>query len=190
MGGLLSRKYNNTNKIVLLGFDSSGKTTLLYFLKTGEIQITFPTIGFNKETIKKNNKKYLIWDIGGQDSLRKLWPNFFNEMQILIYVIDASDKLRLNNTISELCTIINNETFNKQTPILIFANKQDLPGAASAINIKEIIKKNLNNNLENILLHVQESIFSQNKGINEGFSWITKKKTIEKHNYIKLFYKQ
>ena len=79
MGGYFSSiiewaSFGKHAQILILGLDASGKTTIINRLKTGTHAVTVPTIGFNSETIEFNNLTFHAWDIGGQDSIRKLWP--------------------------------------------------------------------------------------------------------------------
>ena len=63
---LFDRLYSKIEmRIILLGLDAAGKTTILYKLKLGEILPTVPTIGFNVETIKYKNINFTMWDVGG-----------------------------------------------------------------------------------------------------------------------------
>ncbi|KAJ0011075.1 hypothetical protein Pint_33868 [Pistacia integerrima] len=50
----------------MVGLDASGKTTILYKLKLGEIVATVPTVGFNVETVEYKNISFSVWDVGGQ----------------------------------------------------------------------------------------------------------------------------
>ena len=68
----------------MLGLDNAGKTTILYNLKLHETITTIPTIGFNVETVKYRNLGLTIWDVGGQEKIRKLWRHYFNNIDILI----------------------------------------------------------------------------------------------------------
>merc|ERR1712032_779553 len=61
-------------RILMVGLDAAGKTTILYKLKLGEIVTTIPTIGFNVETVEYKNICFTVWDVGGQDKIRPLWP--------------------------------------------------------------------------------------------------------------------
>ncbi|KHG12504.1 hypothetical protein F383_19544 [Gossypium arboreum] len=54
-------------RILMVGLDAAGKTTILYKLKLGEIVTTIPTIGFNVETVEYKNISFTVWDVGGQD---------------------------------------------------------------------------------------------------------------------------
>ena len=85
-------------KIVMLGLDEAGGTTILYQLKDSEIASTstfFPTIGFNIEFIKHNDITFEVWDIGGSEEIRHHWPHFSKDKEGVIFVIDSSDANRL-----------------------------------------------------------------------------------------------
>jgi small GTP-binding protein len=65
------------SRIILLGLDGAGKTTILYKLKLGEVVISVPTVGFNVETIRYKNLKFNIWDVSGGVGIRKLWRHYY-----------------------------------------------------------------------------------------------------------------
>ncbi|PAV63608.1 hypothetical protein WR25_20860 isoform B [Diploscapter pachys] len=74
-------------RILMVGLDAAGKTTILYKLKLGEIVSTIPTIGFNVETVEYKNISFTVWDVGGQDKIRPLWRHYFQNTQGLIFVV-------------------------------------------------------------------------------------------------------
>ncbi len=76
-------------KVLIVGLDDAGKTSLLYRLRMGEVIATIPTVGFNVEeiTLKKGSKKVEMWDVGGKDSLRGLWKHYFEKLKALIFVV-------------------------------------------------------------------------------------------------------
>ncbi|XP_077000939.1 ADP-ribosylation factor 1-like isoform X3 [Tamandua tetradactyla] len=76
--GLFSKK---EMRILMVGLDAAGKTTILYKLKLGEIVTTIPTIGFNVETVEYKNISFTVWDVGGQDKIRPLWRHYFQNTQ-------------------------------------------------------------------------------------------------------------
>ncbi|KAI3980548.1 hypothetical protein MKX01_025113 [Papaver californicum] len=78
-------------RILMVGLDAAGKTTIIYKLKLGEIVTTIPTIGFNVETVEYKNVSFTVWDVGGQDKIRPLWRHYFQNTQGLIFVIDSND---------------------------------------------------------------------------------------------------
>lgn len=64
-------------RILMLGLDGAGKTTILFKLKLGEVVSSIPTIGFNVETLEYKNIKFTVWDVGGQDSIRAMWKHYY-----------------------------------------------------------------------------------------------------------------
>merc|ERR1711925_61057 len=89
-------------KILMVGLDAAGKTTILYKLKLGEIVTTIPTIGFNVETVEYKNISFTVWDVGGQDKIRPLWRHYFQNTQGLIFVVDSNDRERAQEAKGEL----------------------------------------------------------------------------------------
>lgn len=84
-------------RILMLGLDAAGKTTILYRLKLAEVVTTIPTVGFNVETVEYKNIKFNVWDVGGQDKIRRLWRYYFQGTDGLIYVVDSSDRDRIQD---------------------------------------------------------------------------------------------
>ena len=78
-------------KIVMIGLDNAGKTTILYKMKLNEVVHSVPTIGFNVENIKYKNLEFSVWDIGGQTRLVNLWHHYYENTDAVIYVLDSSD---------------------------------------------------------------------------------------------------
>ncbi|WP_337970403.1 ADP-ribosylation factor-like protein, partial [Virgibacillus salexigens] len=68
-------------RILMVGLDAAGKTTILYKLKLGEVVTTIPTIGFNVETVDYKNISFTVWDVGGQDKIRPLWRHYYQNTQ-------------------------------------------------------------------------------------------------------------
>ena len=116
---------NKEGKLLVLGLDCSGKTTILNAVSDEKITNIEPTQGFNVKEIKIEGIKLAIWDLGGQKVLREYWSNYFENTSVLIYVIDAADDKRLDESGNELYALLKEDTL-KNVPVLIFANKQDL----------------------------------------------------------------
>ena len=67
MGKILSKVFGNKEmRILMLGLDAAGKTTILYKLKLNQHVNTIPTVGFNMRKITKGRVTIKLWDIGGQ----------------------------------------------------------------------------------------------------------------------------
>ena len=83
-------------RLLMLGLDAAGKTTILYKMKLNEVVNTIPTIGFNVETFQYKQIEFNCWDIGGQFKLRSLWSHYFDNVDALVYVVDSADVDRIN----------------------------------------------------------------------------------------------
>ncbi|XP_066329199.1 ADP-ribosylation factor 1-like isoform X2 [Miscanthus floridulus] len=112
-------------RVVMLGLDAAGKTTILYRLHMGEVLSTVPTVGFNVEKVQYKNVVFTVWDVGGQEKLRSLWKMYLSNSDALIYVVDSLDRERIRDARQEFQTIIK-DPLMANSIILVFANKQDL----------------------------------------------------------------
>jgi ADP-ribosylation factor protein 1 len=98
MGNLITRllesfSSKDPKRLLMLGLDAAGKTTILYRLKLGETLVTIPTIGINIETVEYKNLKWTIWDFGGHKKLMDLFmKNYLVNNDAIIYVLDSSDE--------------------------------------------------------------------------------------------------
>lgn len=154
----------------MVGLDSAGKTTILYRLKIGHVATTIPTIGFNIETLEHGNVCFVIWDVGGQEKIRRLWKHYFDDTQGVIFVVDSNDRQRLIEAEKELQNILEEGQLEKAV-LLIFANKQDLPNALSAADLANEL--NLYR-VHNRQWHVQPSSALKGTGLSDGLDWLTK----------------
>ncbi|XP_008313646.1 ADP-ribosylation factor 4 [Cynoglossus semilaevis] len=156
-------------RILMVGLDAAGKTTILYKLKLGEIVTTIPTIGFNVETVEYRNICFTVWDVGGQDKIRPLWRHYFQNTQGLIFVVDSNDKERAAESADELAKMLQEDEL-KDALLLVFANKQDLPNAMS---VSEITDKLGLQGMRNREWYVQATCATQGTGLYEGLDWLS-----------------
>merc|ERR1711968_435311 len=139
--GLLSllRKLKKTDtevRILMLGLDNSGKTSILKRLSDEDITHIMPTQGFNIKSLLHEGFKLNVWDIGGQKTIRPYWKNYFENTDALIYVVDSSDRRRLEEAAEELSELTEEDKLGG-IPVLVFANKQDLMNATPAEEVVE-----------------------------------------------------
>ncbi|KAJ3297571.1 ADP-ribosylation factor protein 3 [Borealophlyctis nickersoniae] len=195
--GLLSllRKLKRSDKeirILLLGLDNAGKTSILKRLASEDIAEIKPTQGFNIKTVQQEGVRLNVWDIGGQKAIRPYWRNYFESTDVLvstqvpssgypnvlaaqlcilivhqIYVIDSADRRRLEETGQELTTLLE-ETKLAGVPLLVLANKQDLINAvphdeiSSGLNLTSIRDRHW---------QIQACSAKDGSGITEGMEW-------------------
>lgn len=141
MGGVFSSHKADPVRVCMLGLDAAGKTTVLQMMKVGKTSSrTIPTIGFNVETVKPCKGLTLtIWDVGGQDKIRQLWKHYYTTTEGIIFVVDSADKSRFGEAMSELHAIIQEEDMRK-VPIVVLANKQDLPDAIDKAELTSVLE--------------------------------------------------
>ncbi|XP_060554716.1 uncharacterized protein LOC132715683 [Ruditapes philippinarum] len=152
-------------RILMLGLDAAGKTTVLYKLKLNETVSTIPTIGFNVETVSPvKGLTFTVWDVGGQDKIRQLWRHYFQNTEGLIYVVDSADQSRMAEAREELMGILDSEEM-RGVPLCILANKQDLPNAMSSSKIVEQLGLN---KLVGRKWYVQAACATTGEGVYEG----------------------
>jgi len=155
-------------RILMVGLDNAGKTTILYKLRLQETVSTVPTIGFNVETVKYKNISFTVWDIGGQDKIRNLWRVYLKGSTGLIFVVDSSDKQRLSEVKSELTKLLE-EPDLANAHVLVFANKQDVIGALSMNDVKAALS------LTDVTSHnwfLQPTCAIKGEGLFEGLDWL------------------
>lgn len=135
---ILSNLGSKNSRILLLGLDSAGKTTILYKLKLNENVSTIPTIGFNVEEVTPvRNVTFTVWDLGGQQKLRPLWRQYYYGSEGLIFVVDSSDVSRVLEARDELLSVLNDDAMERGVPCVVLANKQDLPNALTSQDLAE-----------------------------------------------------
>lgn len=115
--------FNSEHKICLVGLDNAGKTTILYQFLMNEVVHTSPTIGSNVEEVVWNNIHFIMWDLGGQESLRTAWNTYYSNTEFILLVVDSTDRERLSITKEELHKMLQSDELCKAS-VLVFANKQ------------------------------------------------------------------
>eukprot|EP01006_Ploeotia_vitrea_P048879 TRINITY_DN67285_c5_g3_i2.p1 TRINITY_DN67285_c5_g3~~TRINITY_DN67285_c5_g3_i2.p1 ORF type:complete len:193 (+),score=7.09 TRINITY_DN67285_c5_g3_i2:100-678(+) len=156
-------------RILHLGLDASGKTTMLYKLKLGEIITTIPTIGFNVETVEYKNVHFTTWDLGGRCPLRPLWRHYYQGTNAIIFMVDSNDRDRISDNKYELDRLLSEDEL-RDTVLLVLANKQDLPNAMST---PEVTEKLGLHSLRNRKWFIQGTCATTGDGLYEGLDWLS-----------------
>ncbi|KAH0792231.1 ADP-ribosylation factor-like protein 1 [Histomonas meleagridis] len=175
MGGIISsiRSWFSSKKevkILILGLDSAGKTTILYRLSLGQyIQQVAPTVAFNLEKVEVGNLTLQIWDLGGQHLLRPYWRFYYKDNHGVVFVVDSADKERMDLCKSELHALLGEEEL-KGVPFVIIANKQDLD---SAMKPEEISDKLALSTIKDRPWTIVPTSALKGEGINSAFEWLS-----------------
>ncbi|KAG5199108.1 hypothetical protein JEQ12_006808 [Ovis aries] len=158
-------------RVVTLGLDGAGKTTILFKLKQDEFMQPIPTIGFNVETVEYKNLKFTIWDVGGKHKLRPLWKHYYLNTQAVVFVVDSSHRDRVSEAHSELAKLLTEKEL-RDALLLIFANKQDVAGALSVEEITELLS--LHKLCCGRSWYIQGCDARSGMGLYEGLDWLSR----------------
>ena len=108
-------------KVLLVGLENSGKTSILIQLKESQFLDTVPTIGLNVEQIRFRSYSLTMWDVGGQAT--KLWKHYFDHIDAIIFVVDSvSNDVRLEKSKKEIQKLTKDSAL-ENVPILLMLNK-------------------------------------------------------------------
>jgi ADP-ribosylation factor-like protein 1 len=159
---------NKEQRVLILGLDNAGKTSILYRLQLGNVVPTVPTVGFNLETLQYKNLTFQVWDLGGQTGIRPYWRCYFASTDAIIYVVDSTDKERMGVAKHELFALLDEEEL-KHSVLLVFANKQDLPGACTETEVANYLGLS---SIQHRTWTIMKSSVTTGMGLAEGMDWL------------------
>lgn len=133
----LSLFFQQEMELTILGLQNAGKTTLVNLISTGDFtEDRIPTVGFNMRRVQKGGVVLKMWDLGGQARFRTMWERYCRGVSAVVFVIDSADEERFDTARVELQDILARPALDG-IPVLVLANKNDLPGAVK--DVDEII---------------------------------------------------
>ncbi|XP_066979003.1 ADP-ribosylation factor 4-like [Macrobrachium rosenbergii] len=174
MGFVISRIFSLLQRpepfrILMVGLDSVGKTTVLYKMKMDEVLTTIPTVGFNVESVEHQNVTYTVYDFGNQPWISQMIKLYAEGTSAVIFVVDSSDTERIAIA-KEALDLMLEDKHLEDCPLLVLANKQDLPEAKSSQWITDAL------NLKGLKRpwFVQGTSALDSTGLQEAFDWLGK----------------
>lgn len=155
-------------RILFLGLDNAGKSSVIKAFLNESIDTLSPTLGFEIRSFLYKESTIHCWDVGGQATIRAYWRNYFETTDGVVWVVDSSDRNRITDCKRELDGILKQERLAGAS-LLVFANKQDIVGAmtgeeiAAALDLNAITKRHW---------AIIPCSAANRSGIEDGFSWI------------------
>lgn len=176
MGGYISRLSHTLSalirptevRIVVIGFSGAGKTTVLNKLSL-DVTVTWPVVGFSIRTAQYKNVIFSMWGMRAETWYRQLGRHYSQNSHGIIYVVDCADIYQMVEAREELQRFISSDNLIC-VPLLVLANKQDLPNSWSPLKVTDFL------GLDNVMdreWYVQATCATQGDGLHEGLEWLT-----------------
>ncbi|XP_028322283.1 ADP-ribosylation factor-like protein 11 [Gouania willdenowi] len=167
----MGQRHCTCSQVIMFGLDSAGKSTLLARLLTGQVMETTATIGFNVGTLNLNKKASLtVWDVGGQKTMRQNWRYYLDDCEVVVFVVDSSDRSRMPEAHRALRRILKEEKL-KDVPLMVLANKKDL---AHSMTIREVSTQLELSTYVDRLWEIQACSALRGLGLQQAFNSINK----------------
>mmetsp|Transcript_52692 Transcript_52692/g.133779 ORF Transcript_52692/g.133779 Transcript_52692/m.133779 type:complete len:190 (+) Transcript_52692:46-615(+) len=166
--------YGRTHRIIMLGLDSAGLQTALHHLNLGQVVPSIVTIGWTVQSVDCRNLEFYGWSVSfqGPRMMRRCWRHYFQSAHGIIFVVDCNDRERLDDARDELMSVLAEDEL-RDVPLLVYANKQDLPNALNAADLTEQLRL-WNTNDRQRQWYVQGTCALTGAGLHDGLAWLLK----------------
>lgn len=164
--------YNKKANLLFLGLDNAGKTTLLHMLKNDRMVQTAPTIHPHSEELKLGNIRFNTYDLGGHETARKIWKDYFPAVDGIIYLVDSAAPERFQESRNELENVLNTPEL-ANIPICILGNKVDKTSAVKKEELIEALDIDSFKLKDSRPMNLYMCSVTKRSGYSDAFNWLT-----------------
>lgn len=174
--------YHKNAKILFLGLDNSGKTTLLRMLKDDRAVSPEPTIHPNIDELIVGQLILRAFDLGGHETARRLWGDYITTVDAVVFVVDTTDRQRFPEAKRELDNLLLSDEL-RGIPFLVLGNKIDMPTASSegelkyALGLMDTYGKDVKGQYDDCQVGYPIEVFMcsviRRCGYKEAFQWLS-----------------
>jgi len=168
----LGFEVNKPGKVLFLGLDNAGKTTLLKMLKDAHLSVNAPTVHPTTEELMIGSISFTAFDLGGHAQARRLWKDYYAATDGIVFFVDATDTARFQESKVELDMLLGDEEL-ENVPILVLGNKIDSPAAVSEGSLRDAFGLFAMTTRSRVVEVYMCSVVKM-MGYREGFVWLLK----------------
>mmetsp|Transcript_3206 Transcript_3206/g.6351 ORF Transcript_3206/g.6351 Transcript_3206/m.6351 type:complete len:182 (+) Transcript_3206:85-630(+) len=161
---------NKQARIIVLGLDNAGKSTLVHKLCKNEVRAFIPTTKAQAQTFTLGGVEFTAWDLGGHEQVRDLWEEYYTGADGIVFMVDSADTARFGEAKKELKELLKHEAL-EGTPLLVLGNKSDMPGSKGRAELLEGLGLDLDADERPMELVMASLIAST--GYPAGFQWLS-----------------
>lgn len=164
-------------KLMIVGLDNAGKSTMLSLLKHGKLVQHSPTARPVSEEMTLGGITFTAYDLGGHEMARRLWKDYMPAMNAVVFIVDASDKIRISEAKTQLKGILESD-LPIDVPVVILGNKTDKPGCygrvelLESLEIQEDVQKYGENNQQGRQCQLFMTSMLYRQGYGDAFRWL------------------